>query len=62
MTRTQEKFLINLGLETLLERMIPVNPRKKKVTKKPKSGWSDERRAKFQQTMHKKYKTNRQKK
>jgi hypothetical protein len=54
MNRKHELFLINLGLETLLER-VTVKP-KPTVEKKPKKAkWSKARHKKYAETMAKKW-------
>jgi hypothetical protein len=56
MNRKHELFLINLGLETLLDRSVPqkkVVVKEKKVNKRK---WSKERHKKFAETMAKKFK------
>ena len=53
MKRNHELFLINLGLETLLERSVPT---KKKVEPKPKKKkWSKAQHKKYAETMAKKF-------
>lgn len=61
-TKLQERFLINLGLETLIERNIPTTTKHKKVVEKEKTkrGWSDAQRAKFSKSMKKRWAKKRQ--
>lgn len=49
MNRKQELYLINLGLEVVLDRLI-------KPKKSSKRGWTKEQKAKFKKTMEKKWK------
>jgi hypothetical protein len=51
MTKQQEKYLINLGLETLLAHTVS----KSKVKKVRKAKWTATRRKKFVTTMKKKW-------
>lgn len=58
MKRNHELFLINLGLEALLERATATKkrgPYKKETPKKKKGAWSAARRKKFAETMAKKF-------
>lgn len=63
LTRKQELYLIDLGLETLLSKLVV--PRKSTVIpwNKGKKGlkWSKERHAKYAKTMEKKWGKNRKK-
>lgn len=53
MTRKHELFLINLGLETLLERMTI--KKEKKAKKSKGKGWSKKQHEKYAATMEKKW-------
>lgn len=63
MNRKHELFLIDLGLQTLLDRMV-TKPKVKKVVKKNKGGrkkWTKEQHEKYAATMEKKWGKNRKK-
>lgn len=58
MTRKQELYLIDLGLKSLLDSVIPApKPKSKprKIVEKKKRGWSKKQRAKFLATMKRKF-------
>lgn len=52
LTRAQEKVLIGIGLATVLNGLVT---KPKTTKKKSKVAWTPERRAKFSQTMKKKW-------
>lgn len=54
MTRKHELFLINLGLETLLDRVLVKHTVAKKNGKK-KNKWTKKQHQKFAETMSKKF-------
>lgn len=56
MNRKHELFLINLGLQTLLDSMIPAKKSAKKVkAKKTTRKWTKEQHEKYAATMEKKW-------
>ena len=62
MERKHELFLIQLGLKTLLEQMVPAKPSKGKTVKTSKRKWTKEQHEKYAATMEKKWGQKRSKK
>lgn len=55
MERKHELFLIQLGLKTLLEQMVPAKTRKKSEKKSSKRKWTKAQHEKYAATMQKKW-------